>query len=343
MKKILLLAVVMLAGAMFTTAFADNKKDKKKAPKTEQPAALVLATPSDSTSYAAGYAATQGLKEYLKERYHVEEAFLDDFVRGYREYMVNGTNEAFNAYAAGMDIAKQANTQILINMKKGLEQTRDSITAAMFNEGFIAGVKEDTTFFHRGEAEKTFDAARKAAEDAYKNANVAWLKDNATKPGVVTLPSGLQYKVLTTGTGAKPTADQTVKVAYEGKTIDGNVFDATYKHAQPGQKAPESDEFGCNRVIKGWTEALTNMTVGSKWEIYIPQELAYGSRAAGQIKPYSTLIFTVELKGIVEKPTETKPAAAETKTAAKGADVAKSTSTAKKRPTARRSAKGRRR
>lgn len=293
----------MVASAMFTTAFAGKKKDKKKVQPTEQ-TAPVLATPSDSTSYAAGYAATRGLKEFMRERLKVDDAHIDDFIQGYRDYVSKAGDAAFEAYQAGMDIAKQANTQILTNMQKGLETSKDSIAAAPFHEGFVAGVKGDTTVFHMQEATKTYEDAKKAAEEAYKDANVAWLKDNASKPGVVTLPSGLQYKVLTQGTGAKPTAEQTVKVAYEGKTIDGKVFDATYKHAEPGQKAPESDEFACNRVIKGWTEALTNMPVGSKWEIYIPQELAYGSRAAGEIKPYSTLIFTVELKGIVESQTE---------------------------------------
>ena len=100
-------------------------------------------------------------------------------------------------------------------------------------------------------------AITEAKNAAYKAENEAWLKDNATKSGVVTLPSGLQYKVLTAGTGAKPTAEQTVEVVYEGKMIDGTVFDATSRHN--GQK---TDKFECNRVIKGWTEALTNMPVG---------------------------------------------------------------------------------
>ena len=124
------------------------------------------------------------------------------------------------------------------------------------------------------------------------------------------LPSGLQYKVLKSGTGAVPTKEQTVDVVYEGKTIDGNVFDATSRH-----NGAKFDSFRCDQVIKGWTEALTMMPVGSKWEIFIPQELAYGERQAGNIKPYSTLIFTVELVGI--------QAAKVDEAAAKAADGAK--------------------
>ena len=106
--------------------------------------------------------------------------------------------------------------------------------------------------------------------------------------------------------------------------IDGTIFDATSRH-----QGKKSDTFACNQVIKGWTEALTRMPVGSKWEIYIPQELAYGQRQAGQIKPYSTLIFTVELKGI-EKPAEAKTETA-TKPEAKTAAKPKAPATAKKK------------
>ena len=112
---------------------------------------------------------------------------------------------------------------------------------------------------------------------------------DAKKPGVVTLPSGVQYKVITEGKGATPADTSVVKVHYEGKTIDGQVFDSSYKRG-------DAVEMRANQVIKGWTEALTHMKAGSKYEVYIPQALAYGERAQGQaIKPFSTLIFTIEL------------------------------------------------
>ena len=119
-----------------------------------------------------------------------------------------------------------------------------------------------------------------------------FLEENKTKEGVQTTASGLQYKVIKMGDGEKPTASQKVKVDYEGRLIDGTVFDSSYKRGQPAT-------FQVNQVIKGWTEALQLMPVGSKWELYIPYELAYGDReTGGDIKPYSALIFKVKLHGI---------------------------------------------
>ena len=109
---------------------------------------------------------------------------------------------------------------------------------------------------------------------------------------MITLPSGLQYKVLVQGDGPVPAIDEKVKVKYEGRLVDGTVFDASAKHGD------NPIEFKPNQVIKGWTEALTMMPVGSKWQLYIPYELAYGDRDSGQIKPFSALIFDVELVGI---------------------------------------------
>ena len=120
-----------------------------------------------------------------------------------------------------------------------------------------------------------------------------FLAENAKKEGVKTLPgSKVQYKVIKEGTGEKPQATSKVKVNYEGKLVDGTVFDSSYKRNKPAV-------FECNRVIPGWTQALTNMPVGSTWEIYIPYELGYGIRGAGEkIPPFSTLIFKVELLSI---------------------------------------------
>ena len=125
-----------------------------------------------------------------------------------------------------------------------------------------------------------------------KAAGEKFLAENKTKEGVVTTPSGLQYKIITKGTGEIPADSSKVKVNYKGTLIDGTEFDSSYKRKEPAT-------FRANQVIKGWTEALTMMPVGSKWELYIPQELAYGAReTGGPIKPFSTLIFEVELVGI---------------------------------------------
>jgi len=117
----------------------------------------------------------------------------------------------------------------------------------------------------------------------------AFLEENAKKEGVVTLPSGLQYEVLTEGNGKKPSATDRVKCHYEGTLIDGTLFDSSIKRGQPAV-------FGVNQVIKGWVEALQLMSEGSKWRLFIPSELGYGAQQAGElIPPHSTLIFEVEL------------------------------------------------
>ena len=130
-----------------------------------------------------------------------------------------------------------------------------------------------------------------------KKAGDAFLKANAAQKDVVVLPSGLQYKILKQGTGPKPTADDTVECNYRGTLIDGKEFDSSTKHGGPAT-------FPVNRVIKGWTEALQLMPVGSKWELYLPSELAYGDRGAGaDIGPNATLVFEVELLAIKDKGT----------------------------------------
>ncbi len=123
-------------------------------------------------------------------------------------------------------------------------------------------------------------------------AGAKFLADNAKRPEVVTLPSGLQYEVLTAGTGAKPTSSQNVTVHYEGTLIDGTVFDSSYKRGNPAT-------FGVTQVIQGWVEGLQLMEEGAKWKLYIPYNLAYGERGSPPtIKPFSALIFIVELISI---------------------------------------------
>ena len=125
-----------------------------------------------------------------------------------------------------------------------------------------------------------------------KEAGQKFLADNGKRAGVTTTASGLQYEVIKAGTGNKPAATDQVKVHYHGTTIDGSVFDSSVDRGEPVT-------FGLGQVIKGWTEALQLMPVGSKWKIYIPSELGYGEQAAGpKIKPNSTLIFEVELLSI---------------------------------------------
>lgn len=336
MKKILTIATLIVSALAILPAQAgNNKKNKNKDKKAEACTEACCApakftSTADSISYAAGYAATRGLMPYLQQRLHVDTVYINEFLRGFREAVAKAKDPAYVAYQAGTTIAQQATESILPGMGREFKDTKDSLRSNLFYEGFLAAVKGDTTIYKEATASKYFEqkaeAVRNAKNAAWKTENEKWLADNAAKPGVVTMPDGLQYKVLKAGNGPKPTADQTVEVKYEGKTIDGKVFDATEKHGGKG-----SDSFRCDQVIKGWTEALTNMPVGSKWEVYIPQNLAYGEREAGQIKPYSTLIFTIELVGIEQ------PKASDTK-----ADNAGKTTSAKSAPAKKAGKKGRR-
>ena len=296
MKKIILLALVFSASASFNIVSADKKK-KKSAEAVEVAAQpVVLATASDSVSFAAGKAATLGLIQYLQQEYQVDTAFMHDVVKGFNEAMARFSDPEYKAYNAGAQVARMVLERILPGTASKFEGTSDSISADLFTAGFRAALVGDSTLFTDDKAREYFEdrlvASREEAQRVYREANEQWLAQNRDKEGVKTTASGLQYKILRAGTGAVPTDKDRVTVKYEGKMIDGTVFDSSYK------RTPQTSTFGCTQVIKGWTEALTMMPVGSKWELYIPQELGYGSRQAGQIKPYSTLIFTVELEGI---------------------------------------------
>lgn len=300
MKKILFMVLVILASTSLV-ANAGSKKDKKKKNKanTEQAVEktpLSLLTSRDSTSYAAGYTATRGLMAYLQRSFGLDTMFMADFEKGFYDAIAQGSDPKYVAYNAGVQISAQVQKQILPQSKANFEATPDSINADLFYRGFVDGAKADTAAFNENTALE-YVKARQTADDKIKNAayiaeNTKWLEDNKMKEGVVTLPSGLQYKVITTGKGKVATKSDNVTVKYEGKMIDGTVFDSSYK------RNPDTTTFRPDQVIKGWTEALCLMPEGSKWELYIPQELAYGERQAGKIKPYSTLIFTVEVVSV---------------------------------------------
>ena len=266
--------------------------------------AQTLQTQADSISYAAGYAVTDGLLPYLQKEFGVDESQMADVIRGFKEAYAKRDDKAYQAFVAGQQVATMLTKQMLPRMTADFEGTSKALDEELVVKGFEASLAKDTTVCSLKQAEEKFNAARKAAktelEEANKAAGEKFLTENKQKKDVVTLPDGLQYKVLVKGDGPTPKPSDKVQVVYEGRTLDGKVFDATANHGK------EFDEFAADRLIKGWTEALTMMPVGSKWEIYIPQDLAYGARGAGRdIAPYSTLIFTLELKGIV--PAEKKP------------------------------------
>jgi FKBP-type peptidyl-prolyl cis-trans isomerase FklB len=295
--KNLKVATLVLA-AMLSTGVSAAKKKAKKAKQAETE--KVDTIPMSDFSYAIGIAQTNGLKNYLAQRMGVEEAFMADFLQGFDQLAMTEDDKKLKARLAGIEIRQQVENQIVQQVNRQINDSVDCLDKARFVQGFreaIAGNATLTSDSAQNIASKQMDYYHKVKMEAKYGQNRIegenFLKANAKKDSVKVTPSGLQYKVLTAGTGATPTATQKVKVNYEGRLIDGTVFDSSYKRNQPAT-------FACNQVIKGWTEALTMMPVGSKWELYIPQELGYGAREAGKIPPFSTLIFTVELLEIAE-------------------------------------------
>lgn len=289
MKKFTIAALTCIAAAAFTscgngTPSASLKNDV------------------DTLSYALGMSQSDGIKEYLSERLGIDTAYIDDFLKGVTEGATAGEDKKKAAYMAGLQIGTQFGTQMLKGANYELFGNDSTQTISLKNviAGFADGVKGKGTLMTVDQARKTFEVKMTAIKKAsmekqygeYKKANEKYLADNAKKPGVVTLPSGVQYKVITEGKGALAADTSMVKVHYEGKTIDGQVFDSSYKRGEPV-------DMRANQVIPGWKEVLTKMPVGSKWEVSIPADLAYGAEARGQIiKPFSTLVFTIELISI---------------------------------------------
>ena len=258
----------------------------------------------DTLSYAMGMAQTQGLKEYLSDRLQIDTAYMDDFIKGLNDGANAGDDKKKAAYYAGIQIGQQISNQMVkgINHEVFGGDSTKTISLKNFMAGFVSGTtgkKGLMTIEQAGRIaqEKMVSIKAKAMEKQYgpnKVAGEKFLAANKKKPGVVTLPSGVQYKVIKEGNGPMPKDTSMVEVQYEGKTIDGNVFDSSYKRGEPVS-------LRANQVIKGWTEALVHMPVGSVWEVYIPQNLAYGEREQGQIKPFSVLIFKIELVSLGEK------------------------------------------
>ena len=260
-----------------------------------------LKTEVDTMSYAIGMAQSQGLKDYMVQRIGVDTAYIDDFIKGINDGANAGDDKKKTAYYAGLQIGQQIANQMIkgVNLEVFGNDSTKSISLKNFMSGFVSGTtgkKGLMTMDQATQVAQTKMMAIKAKNmekqyGANKVAGEKFLAANKSKAGVKTLPSGVQYKVIKEGNGALPKDTSMVKVNYEGKTIDGKVFDSSFKRGTPV-------DLRANQVIKGWTEALVHMPVGSVWEVYIPQELAYGDREQGQIKPFSALIFKIELISI---------------------------------------------
>ncbi|MBB4036686.1 FKBP-type peptidyl-prolyl cis-trans isomerase FklB [Dysgonomonas hofstadii] len=232
---------------------------------------------------------------------------IAEFLKGLKQSI--GSPDSQNAYNTGIAIGNQIGKQMFPNVEAQLygPDAKEKINADAFLAALAASMKGEK--FAIPEAGTLFNvkmqevqAKQQAKRDEEMKAQYAdkiaaeakFFEENKAKEGVTTLPSGVQYKVIKEGNGAKPSANDVVKVHYHGTLIDGTVFDSSVDRGTPAT-------FNVSGVIKGWTEVLQLMPVGSKWTVYIPYDLAYGAADRGTIKPFSNLIFDVELLGIETK------------------------------------------
>ncbi len=258
-----------------------------------------LKTDIDSMSYAIGLLQSQYVRQAIQQGQVIDTTYIDDFVKGINEGVNAGDDKKKAAYIMGLQIGQQLSTQLVkgVNQQVFGDDSTKTISLKNLLAGFITGATGKTGLMTpeianqvaQSKMEQIKSATMTKQYGANKVAGEKWLAVNKKKPGVVTLPSGLQYKVIKEGKGAIPADTTTVKVQYEGRTIDGKVFESSYKNGNgPVSMVPA-------QMIPGWTQALTRMPEGSIWEVYIPQQLAYKERQAGNIKPFSTLIFKIEL------------------------------------------------
>ena len=289
MKKLTFVAAMAIVAAVFSACGNST-------PKAD------LKTDVDTMSYAMGMTQSQGLKEYLVGRMGIDTTYMEQFIKGLNDGANAGDDKGKAAYYAGIQIGQQISNQMVkgINQEVFGNDSTKSISLKNFMAGFITGTTGKTGIMDVQQAQQTANTmiTKIRANNMMKQygpnkeAGEKFLAQNKKKEGVKTLPSGVQYKVIKEGNGPMPKDTSMVKVNYEGRTIDGKVFDSSYKRKEPVS-------LRANQVIKGWTEALIHMPVGSVWEVYIPQELAYGEREQGNdIKPFSALVFKIELLGI---------------------------------------------
>lgn len=281
--------VVALAATLSFSAFA-AKKTKINNKKVAQPVMVKPVSPADF-SYAAGVAQSASLAQFLAQRSGVDSAHIKDFVEGLSKEVSADEAAKLRALLASIDIKKQM-PQIVQSMNQQATGKGDTtyVDATIFLKGLTEGLLKTNTL--------SADSATKIEQQQYdyhtqqlKTRNADFLKNYAKQKGVKSTPSGLLYKVIKEGDGAMPTDTSEVEVHYEGKLVDGTVFDSSYKRG-------ETATFAVNQVIKGWSEAVKLMKVGAEYEVCLPYEIAYGERGTRGIPPYSTLIFKIELKSI---------------------------------------------
>ena len=300
--KLSAILTLALAALTLTPAAAQKRGKKAKAPKpvATVPAAETIpaAVEAKTFSYAMGVAQGESLKQYLTSQMGVDTAYVKYAIEAMTTSFSEEDRKRIEATAAGLRIAEMNRRNLpFINKQACGKEDSTFVDIAEFERG-LSEAALGKAALSQDSAMKTVEQQFKHQQASYKKANLDWLEANKKLKGVKTLPSGLQYRVLTEGNGPVATDSSEVEVHYEGKLIDGTVFDSSYKRGQPATFRP-------NQVIKGWTEALTLMPEGSVWELYIPASLGYGEQGSGRSIPgNSTLIFKVEALKV--KPTETK-------------------------------------
>ncbi len=287
MKKLSYLFVAVIAAVIASCGNGTPKADLK--------------NDIDTLSYAIGMAQTQGLRDYLT-RIGVDSAYMDQFIKGLNEGANAGDDKKKVAYYTGIQIGQQISQQMIkgINYEIFGEDSTQTISLKNFMAGFISGTLDEGGLMTVEEAQGTARTKQQEIKKAqmekqygpWRQENEEFMAKIAKKEGICKLENGVYYEVIEEGKGAIPADTSRVKVNYEGKLINDTIFDSSYKRNEP-------TTFRCNQVIPGWTNALTHMPVGSKWKVYIPQDQAYGEREAGaNIKPFSALVFTIELLSI---------------------------------------------
>lgn len=256
-------------------------------------------TDLDTLSYELGVANSQGVKMYIANQLGVDTAYMDEFYKGFAAAAQAGNDKKLAAYYAGVQIGQQVGTQVYSAANSELfgSDSTKTINLTQLVAGFIEGAKGEPIInleqikrelTKRVEAYKDQNLTKTYGEN--KKKSDAFIAQKAKEADVKKLPGGTLYKVISEGKGPVPAPTNKVQVIYEGKTIDGNVFDSSEKN-----NGGKPTEVMLNQVVPGWQEALSIMPEGSEWELYIPYNQAYGNRDMGTIKPYSALIFKIKL------------------------------------------------
>ena len=285
MKKILILLLAILV-CVGVDARSKKREKKKAKAKIEN---LIPAVPADSLSYALGVVQAPSLVQYLQQREAVDTALLDVALSALTCNLPEEQVERIIAFAAGLKVQKM-NVQMVPNLNSELVGKPDTnyLQLPMMNLGLAEAAKGALTMMSNEQAQQLVQRQQEHMLGNVRVEGEQFLEQNKDAEGVVTRESGLQYKVLTMGTGAVATDTSMVEVHYEGRLLNGTIFDSSYQRGTPISLKP-------TQVIKGWAEALKLMPEGSTWELYVPYNLGYGENGTRNIPPYSTLIFKVQI------------------------------------------------